>query len=226
MAEFEILTEENTRFVRAVLRNETIRAEAGALAYMRGDIKMKAPMPGPRAFLRASLSDEAVIRPSYTGTGEVFLESSLGGFFAFEVHENPWILERGAYWASEASVDLGVHRETVLNSFWTGEGFIDFQTKISGHGKVVLNARGPVQEIELGDEEIAVEGRLVIARTSRVKYSVRRPSRSRVSSWLSRERLLRVYRGPGRILLSATPFWGQFLLEAMRKGETSSSAAI
>jgi uncharacterized protein (AIM24 family) len=218
MAEFEIQTAQNTRFVRAVLRDESIRAEAGALAYLRGNITMKAPIPGPRAFLRASLSEEAVVRPTYTGSGEIFLEASLGGFHALEVQEKPWILERGAYWASEASVDLGVHRETVLNSFWTGEGFIDFQTKVSGHGKVVLNASGPVEEIDLGDEEIAVEGRLVIARSSRVKYFVRRPSRSRLSSWLSRERLLRVYRGPGCILLSATPFWSHLLLDATRKG--------
>ena len=194
-----------------------IRAEAGALAYMRGNVTMRARIPGPRTFLRASLSDEAVVRPTFTGTGEVFLELSLGGFYAFEIHEKPWILERGAYWASEASVDLGVHREKAWNSFWTGDGFIDFRTQISGHGKVVLNARGPVEEIELGDEEIAVEGRLVIARSSRVKYSVRRPSRSRLSSWLSGENLLRVYRGPGRILLSATPFWSQLLLDTTRK---------
>jgi uncharacterized protein (AIM24 family) len=217
MAEFAIHTEQNTRFVRAVLQDEAIRAEAGALAYIRGNITMTARIPGPRAFLRASLSDEAAVRPTFTGTGEVFLESSLGGYYAFEVHEKPWILERGAYWASEASVDLGVHREKVLNSFWTGDGLIDFQTKISGRGKVVLNARGPVEEIDLGDEEIAVEGRLVIARSSRVKYAVRRPSRGRFSSWLSKEHLLRVYRGPGRILLSATPFWSQMLLDKMRK---------
>ena len=33
--------------------------------------------------MRASLSDEAVVRPTFTGTGEIFLESSLGGFYAF-----------------------------------------------------------------------------------------------------------------------------------------------
>jgi uncharacterized protein (AIM24 family) len=216
MADFEVQAEENTRFVRAVLRDESIRAEAGALSYMRGNITMKAPIPGPRAFLRASLSDEAVVRPTFTGTGEVFLASSLGGFYAFEIHEKPWILERGAYWSSEASVDLGVHREKAWNSFWVGEGFIDFQTKISGHGKVVLNASGPVEEIDLGNEELAVEGRLVLARSSRVKYSLRRPSRGRLSSWLSKEHLLRVYRGPGRILLSATPFWSHLLLDKTR----------
>jgi uncharacterized protein (AIM24 family) len=212
MADFEIIEEQNTHFVRAVLKDEAIRAEKGALAYMRGHVAMSAPIPGPIAAMRASLSEEAAIRPTFSGTGEVFLEASLGGYYAFEIHEKPWILERGAYWASEASVELSLYRETAWTSFWLGEGLIDFQTKVAGHGKVVLNASGPVEEIELGDEELAVEGNLVIARSSRVTFSVRRPSRSRISSWLSGERLLRVYRGPGRVLMSATPYWGKMLL--------------
>jgi uncharacterized protein (AIM24 family) len=216
MADFQIVAEENTHFVEASLHDETIRAEAGALAYMRGDIVMKARIPGPRALIRASLSEEAAVRPTYSGTGTIVLQASLGGFHAFEVNEKPWILERGAYWASEASVELSVHREKIWTSFWLGEGLIDFQTKVAGHGKVVLNSSGPVEEIELGDEELAVEGGLVIARSSRVRFSVRRPSRGRISSWLSGEQLLRVYQGPGRILMSATPYWGKLLMTAPR----------
>jgi uncharacterized protein (AIM24 family) len=212
MAEFQIVAEENTHFVRAILQKESIQAESGALAFLRGDIAMRAPLPGPLTLLRTSLSEEAAVRPTFTGTGEIVLESSLGGFYAFEVREKPWILERGAYWASESTVKLELHRESAWTSFWSGDGLIDFQTKVSGQGKVVLNAAGPVEEIELGDEEIAVEGRFVIARSSRIRFSVRRPSRGILSSWLSGEKLLRVYRGPGRILLSATPFFGSMLL--------------
>lgn len=178
---------------------------------------MKAPIPGPRALIRASMSDEAAVRPTYSGTGTIVLQASLGGFYAFEIQEKPRILERGAYWASEASVELSIHREKILTSFWLGEGLIDYQTKVAGRGKVVLNAGGPVDEIELGDEELAVEGGLVIARSSRVQFSVRRPSRSRISSWLSGEQLLRVYSGPGRILMSATPYWGKLLMTNPRQ---------
>ncbi|MGZ3387885.1 MAG: AIM24 family protein, partial [Isosphaeraceae bacterium] len=83
--------------------------------------------------------------------GTIVLQASLGGFHAFEINEKSWILERGSYWASEASVGLSVHREKVWTSFWLGEGLIEFQTKVTGHGKVVLNSSGPVEEIELGD---------------------------------------------------------------------------
>lgn len=216
MAEFEIVAEENTHFVRAILKDESIRTEAGALSYMRGNVSMHAPLPGPLSLMRASLSSEAAVRPTFTGTGEVYLEASLGGYYAFEIHEKPWILERGAYWASESTVELSVHREKAWTSFWLGEGFVDFQTKVAGNGRVVLNAAGPVEEIDLGDEEIAVEGGLVIARSSRVSFSIRRPSRGIVSSWLSGEKLLRIYRGPGRILMTTTPYWGKMLLGSRR----------
>lgn len=216
MADFEIETLENIRYVRAILRDEAIRTEAGALSYMRGAVSMSAPIPGPLTLIRASLSAEAAIRPTFRGTGDVFLEPTLGGYYSLQVNEKPWILDRGAYWASEASVTVEVHREKVMNAYWTGAGFIDFHTRVSGNGKVVLNAPGPVEEIDLGDEELAVEGHAVIARSSRVRFSVRRPSRGFISSWLSGEKLLRVYRGPGRILMASTPYWSELLLNSTR----------
>jgi uncharacterized protein (AIM24 family) len=218
MQDFEIETLENIRYVRAVLRDEAIRTEAGALSHMRGAISMSTPIPGPLSLMRASLSAEAAVRPIFRGTGDVYLEATLGGYYALQVNEKPWILDRGAYWASEASVSLQVHREKIMNAYWTGAGFIEFHTRVSGKGKVVLNTPGPVEEIDLGDEELAVEGHAVIARSSRVHFSVRRPSRGRLSSWLSGEKLLRVYRGPGRILLASTPYWSELLLKTAREG--------
>jgi uncharacterized protein (AIM24 family) len=92
------------------------------------------------------------VRPSYTGTGTINLESSLGGYYPFEVAGESWILENGAYWASEGGVQLGLYRERVSPSFWAGEGFIDYQTRLSGHGRAVLNAPGPVEEVTLNDD--------------------------------------------------------------------------
>ena len=220
MADFEIETRENVRFVRAVLRDEAIQTEAGALSYMRGAVSMSASIPGPLTVLRASLSAQAAVRPTFRGTGDVYLEPTLGGYYAFQVNEKPWILDRGAYWASESSVSVQVYREKIMNAFWTGAGFIDFHTMVSGKGKVVLNAPGPVEEIDLGDEELAVEGRAVIARSSRVAFTIRRPSRGFVSSWISGEKILRVYRGPGRILLAQTPYWSELLLQTTRDVRT------
>lgn len=206
MATFEIQQGQYQRWVKITLQNEAVRAEAGALSYMRGDIVVDTPLPSLGSIIKCGIAGEPAIRPRYVGTGEVYLASSFAGYHAFEIAGVPWILENGAYWASDNTVKIGLHRERMLTSLWAGEGFIDYQTKVSGNGRVVLNAAGPVEEIDLGHETISVEGKLVIARTADVSYRVVRPTRSMLSFWLSGEEYLRQYRGPGKVLLVSTPY--------------------
>jgi uncharacterized protein (AIM24 family) len=217
MAVFDVVELEGSRYVRIGLDNDNARAEAGAMSYMRGRIEMTAPIPGPLNAVKCMISDEPVIRPRYEGTGEVILNSSMGGYHVLDLTGETWILENGAYWASDGEVELGLHRESMLTSFWAGEGLIDFQTTVSGHGHVVLNSPGPAEVIELGGETFAVEGKLVIARTGDIKYSVRRPTRGLVSYMLSGEDVVRTYSGSGKILFCCTPYWNQTLLDTMKR---------
>jgi uncharacterized protein (AIM24 family) len=217
MARFDVIEDEGTRYVRIGLEGCTVRAESGALSYMRGAIEMNTPLPGPGQAIRNVLAGESVLRPSYTGTGEIFLAPTLGGYHLLELAGEAWILESGAYWASDGSVELGLHREAVLTSLWAGEGLIDFQTRVGGRGRVVVNTSGTIAEIELHGERIAVEGKQVIARTEGLDYTIRRPSRSLLGSWLSGEGLVRVYRGTGRVLLTTAPFWNRRLLAAVER---------
>jgi uncharacterized protein (AIM24 family) len=153
----------------------------------------------------------------YTGTGQIFLQPSLGGYHTLDLGGEAWVLENGVYWASDGDVDLGLYREAVMTSFWAGEGFIDFQTRVSGSGRVVLKTQGTIEEITLAGERLAVEGKLVIARTEGLHYSIRRPSRSLIGYWLSGEGLVRVYSGFGRVLLTTAPFWNQRLLATLER---------
>jgi uncharacterized protein (AIM24 family) len=41
MASFEIIDKEGSRLVKITLENETVRAESGAMYYMRGNIVME-----------------------------------------------------------------------------------------------------------------------------------------------------------------------------------------
>jgi uncharacterized protein (AIM24 family) len=206
MAQFEVLEQEGMRFVKITLRDETVRAEAGALSYMVGNITVHARLPTIAAYIRSTLADEAVIRPEYTGTGAVYLESTFAGFHVFEIKE-PWIIESGAYWASEGSVDLGFTRERFMTAFWSGEGFIDLQTRVNGHGKVVVTCQGPVEELALNNERLMAEGKYVIARTKGIKYTIRRPTKTYFGRRLAKERYFRCYEGEGRLLFSSTPYW-------------------
>jgi uncharacterized protein (AIM24 family) len=217
MAEFEVCELEGMRWVQIRLRDETVRAEAGALSYMRGDITVTVRLPSPLGALKSIISDEALVRPSYTGTGVLNLESSMGGYSPFEITGDSWILEDGAYWASEGGVELGLHRERVWTSFWGGEGFIDYQTKVSGYGRVVLNAPGRVEEVTLKDDCLLVQGKLVLARTEGVDYRRRRVTSSLVRSLFSGEPVMRLYEGTGKALVCWTPYWNRQMAEMMTR---------
>jgi uncharacterized protein (AIM24 family) len=214
MAEFTITEFEGQRFVTIAIRKEVVRAEAGALARLRGDVEVFTPLPSIREAIACALSDEPLIRPRYDGSGEIMLEPFFGGYHIFTVDREAWVLENGAYWASDGTVKLGLFRERALTSLWAGESFVDYQTKVSGQGKVVLNASGPVEEIELHGDRISVEGKLVIARTVAVEYAIRRPTRSLIGYYLSGESLVRTYSGRGKILLVQAPYWSERLLAA------------
>jgi len=208
MAKFEIEEDQGMRWVKVTLDNETVCAEKRALNHMIGDIAMDVPLPRPRDILVSLVSDESPLRPRYTGTGELFLESTLGGFHIMELHENEsWVYSPGAYWASESDIKLTIHRERFLTSFWAGEGLFSYQTAAHGKGKVVLTARGPVEELTLNGGKLVVDGNYVIARTSGIKFTVRWAAKSFFSHLLSGERYARVYEGTGRLLMCTTPYW-------------------
>ena len=209
MAQFDIHQLEGMRFVEIHLNHEMVRVESGALSYLTGNVSIHSRFaPSLGAVVKSLLADEAIYRPTYTGTGVVTLESSLGGYHVLDLHGESWILERGAYWASEGSVDVGYHREHVLTSLWAGEGPVYMQTRVRGHGKVVLRTCGPVEEIDLSDgKRVAAEGKFVVARTGDVTFTVRRPTKNFFGRFTSGERFVRSYVGTGRLLINPAPYW-------------------
>jgi uncharacterized protein (AIM24 family) len=208
MAKFEVLDQEGMHSVRITLDNETVQTESGALCLMTGDILMDVKLPGLGRAASAYLAEEAQIRPTYTGTGTVLLEPSFGGFHIFELGGATWVLDSGTYWASDGSVALSAVRERAWTSFWAGEGFIDWQTKVTGHGTVVLASPGPVEEVPLeSGKRFVANGKYVVARTLGVTYAIRRPARSLLKTYMSREGYCRTYDGPGRLLVCSVPYW-------------------
>lgn len=209
MAQFEVIENEGVRLVKATLQNETIRTEAGALYYMQGGITMESKAPSLGGFFKSVATGESIFRPTYTGTGVLHLEPSLGGFHVMELAGEEWILESGAYWASDGSITVGAFREKAWTAFKSGEGFVDFQTKVSGQGKVVLAAQGPVQTVKLDNDKLVVDGNYVLARPAGMSYSVERATKSLLGSMTSGEGFVRVYQGSGTVLMSPIPYWRQ-----------------
>jgi uncharacterized protein (AIM24 family) len=208
MANFEIEEAEGTRWVKVTLHDEEIRAEKGSLNHMKGAIVMDTPLPSFRDLLVSTVSTDSPFRPRYRGTGEIYLDSTMGGFHVLQMSAGEdWVVENGAYWASDREVTLSLVRERLLTAFWAGEGLVWYHTKLSGEGMVVLAAQGPVDEMTLNGEKLIVDGPFVIARTAGIKFSIRRPARTRWSNWLAGQASARVYEGKGRLLMCTTPYW-------------------
>ncbi len=225
MATFEVHELEGTHFVEIHINHEMVRVEAGALSYMTGEINVHSPLlPSLGGAIKSILADQSIYRPTYTGTGVITLESSLGGFHVLELDGESWILERGAYWASEGSVDVNFHRERLQASIWAGEGPLYLQTRVKGYGKIVLATRGPVEEVVLGEgESVAAEGKYVICRTGDVRFRVRRTTRNFFGRFTSGEGLVRLYQGPGHVLLNPAPYWRYRICHEKRTNSDSPS---
>lgn len=220
MAHFEVRNIEGMRQVRIDLQNEAVRAARGAMSNLSGDITFTPKLPNAGDIFRSIFARESRIRPFYQGTGSILLQPSVAGFHVFDVDAgDTWILEPGEYWASEASVNLGLHREPVFSSLWAGDGFLSWKTTVSGVGRVAINAPGPVEEVEIKDGELKVQGHLVLGRTAGLKFRSVKSARF-PRNFISGQKRLRVYEGTGKALVSWTPYWNEFLHSRMTEGES------
>jgi uncharacterized protein (AIM24 family) len=92
------------------------------------------------------------------------------------------------------------------------------QSQVTGHGKVVVTTKGPIEEIDLAEgQELVVDGQYVIGRMASVQFSMRRPTENYLGRFTAGEPIVRVYRGPGKLLLNPTYYWRYFMAQRRLK---------
>ena len=93
MPHFEIIEFEGQRVIKATINNETVRAESGALHYMRGNIQMTSKAPSAGGMLKSMVAGENIFRPTYTGTGEIYFgPPHFGEYITLQLNNEEWIL--------------------------------------------------------------------------------------------------------------------------------------
>lgn len=197
------------RQVRIILEDSAVKLEAGALSYMKGEIEIKNKMGGVvglgKKFLNSKLTGETMFKPTYKGTGEIFLEPSFGHYALVELEDEEIIVDDGVFYACEEEIEVGsAMQKSVSSMFFGNEGL--FQTSISGSGIVVLELPVPESEIfkcKLFNDTLKVDGNFAVLRTSNVKFTVEKSS-SVVGSATNGEGLLNVYKGTGEVWLLPT----------------------
>ncbi|MCG3152448.1 MAG: hypothetical protein GEEBNDBF_01746 [bacterium] len=214
MAVFEVIEKQGLKMIRATLNNEVIRAEAGALHYMQGPIQMDVAAPSAGGILKAMATGESIVRPTYTGTGQVFFGPPIfGEYTMLELAGHEYILDRGAYVCSDIGIEVGVWRNKALTGLFGGEGF--WQTLVKGHGRVMIKSSGPLEAINLVNDKLVVDGSFAVARTGALEYSLQRASKGFLASAASGEGIVSVFQGTGQVLLSPVPNVWHNLVDAI-----------
>lgn len=201
--DMEILRTEFYQMPKITVEDGTVVVEAGAMHYMRGNINIESKLPSAGGLLKSKLSGDKMVRPVYSGTGEIYLEPTFGEVGILETADQTWILDRGAFLAADLGVTIDMFTNKAIRGLFSGEGF--FQTQVSGNGKVMYLAPGPVERLELQNDTLVVDGSFAVARTSDLEYKVERATKGLFSSFTSGEGIVNTFRGSGTVLIAPVP---------------------
>ena len=197
---FEVVEKEMLKLLKAEFENTAVRYESGGLYYMQGNLELEANLPSAGGFLKSMVTKEHAVKPVIRGSGTVWFEPAFGDFTVLELHGEEWILDKGAYFASEMNIEIGAYTNKALSGLFSGEGF--FQTKVSGFGKVVIYSNGPLETIELNNGKLVVDGSFAVARQGTVQLSVSKASKGIFSSLMSGEGIVNTFTGTGKVMIA------------------------
>lgn len=198
------------KYVRVKLNGGKVTTESGALYYSKGNIQNNVNIGGvggvAKKLLKSTLTQETAFNPEYSGVGEVVLEPTFAHYILLTLEGESFIVDKGLFYCSIGEVEVKpVAQSNISSAFMGGEGF--FQTKISGKGAVVLAIDVPMEEIEiynLNNERVQVDGNFAILRSSDIRFSVQKSSKSLIGSALGGEGLLQTFEGTGMVWLAPT----------------------
>ena len=196
--------------IRIILDDSAVKLEPGALSYMKGNIEVRNKVGGVlglgKKLIASKLTGETVFKPTYSGSGEIFLEPSFGHFALVELEDDEIIVSDNMFYACEEGIDVNAAmQKNVSSAFLGNEGL--YQTRIEGNGIVALKVPVPESEIFkciLINDTLKVDGNFAILRTGNIEFSVEKSSKSIVGTVLNKEGIVNVYRGTGEVWLVPT----------------------
>jgi uncharacterized protein (AIM24 family) len=197
---FDVVNRERLNMVKVELENASFRYEAGAMHYMKGNLELESEIPSVSKMFKSMITKEKIVKPVISGSGTVFMQPSFGEFTILDLQNDEWILDQGAYYASEMNVEIGAYTNRAIGALFSGEKW--FQTVVAGTGKVIIVSAGPLEEVELINGRLVVDGAFAVARTSGVELKVAKATRGIFSTIISGEGLVNTFTGTGKVLIA------------------------
>lgn len=208
---YKIVGESLPAVICSVSEGESLITERGSMSWMTPNMKMETTSNGGIGkALGRMFSGEALFQNRYTavgGNGEIAFASSFpGSIRAFEITpENPIIVQKSGFLASESGVSLSVYFQKKIGSgLFGGEGFI--MQKLSGNGVAFVEIDGYACEYTLaaGQSMVVDTGYLAAMEATCSMEIVTVPG---VKNMLfGGEGIFNtVVKGPGKIILQTLP---------------------
>lgn len=188
---------------------ERMITERGSMVWMSPNMQMDTQGGGLGKMFSKAFSGESMFQNIYTakGAGMITFGSSFPGKIV-PVTIGPgqeMILQKSAFLAAEAGVELSIHfRKNLASGFFGGEGFI--MQRLSGSGTAFAEIDGDMVEYELKPgQQIVVDTGNVAGFDPRVQMEIQQVPGLK-NKFLGGEGLFNtVLTGPGRVWLQTMP---------------------
>lgn len=178
------------------LINDSVYVEPDAVAYIVGKIDLVGKIKGIKDKLTSHLIGQRHYKPSYKGSGKIYLKASYGTFHKFNIKDQENIILQPEYFrACRSSVE-------VKPKFTTGKfisGLPLLQTVVSGHGNMMAVFPGPIKEIKLENDVFTAFASDVVAYSSKLKVKKTSAGKSKNTSMKCAGTQVTVFSGTGII---------------------------
>ena len=218
---------DDMQFIRFLLRNnESLIAEAGALLFMDGTIKMdtifgdgsaQSSGGGLMGKLMGAgkrvLTGESLFMTLFTQSGNAEGEVAFGAPYPGKIipldlskYNGKIICQKDAFLCAEKGTAVGIAFQKKLGvGFFGGEGFI--MQKLEGNGLAFCHAGGTIYERELAPgETLKVDTGCLVALTQEVNYDIEFVGNIKTAVFGGEGLFFATLKGPGKVWLQSLPF--------------------
>ncbi len=190
---------------------EKMITEKGSMSWMSPNMKMETTTNGGLGkALGRMFSGESLFQNIYTSEGGegmiAFASSFPGSIRAIEITPGQGIIvQKSAFLASEAGVNLSIHFQKKIGSgFFGGEGFI--MQKLSGQGTAFIEIDGSIVEYELSaGQSIVIDSGYLAAMSESCKMEIQTVAGLKNKVFGGEGFFNTVVTGPGKVMLQTMP---------------------
>ena len=208
---YEIVGEPLPVAICHVSQGETLITERGSMSWMSPNMKMETSTNGGIGkALGRMFSGDSIFQNRYTAMGGegliAFASSFPGSIRALDIAPgNSMIVQKSAFLASEASVELSVHFNKKIGAgFFGGEGFI--MQKLSGHGTAFIEIDGYAVEYNLQPgQQMIIDTGYLAAMTESCSIEIQAVPGVKNMLFGGEGIFNTIITGPGRIILQSMP---------------------